>query len=79
VNFARQAASLATNILVIVVRDAGSVLVHAYDGSIDHLHRRIMTGSELFHRRTTAMQRRRDNDEYGHQTLARSARLAAAP
>jgi hypothetical protein len=28
---------------VIVVRDAGSVLVHAHDGGIDHLHRRVMT------------------------------------
>lgn len=46
VNFARQPPSRATPILVIVVRDTGSVLVHAHDGSIDHLHRRIMTGSK---------------------------------
>jgi hypothetical protein len=31
---------------MIVVRDAGSVLVHAHDGGIDHLHRRIMTGGQ---------------------------------
>jgi hypothetical protein len=30
--------------LVIVVRHVGSVLVHAHDGGIDYLHRRIMTG-----------------------------------
>ena len=32
--------------MMIVVRDAGSVLVHAHDGGIDHLHRRIMTGGQ---------------------------------
>jgi hypothetical protein len=32
---------------VIVVRDAGFVLVHAHDGSIDHLHRCVMTGGQL--------------------------------
>jgi hypothetical protein len=31
------APSGATHILIIVVRDAGSVLVHAHDGGIDHL------------------------------------------
>jgi hypothetical protein len=35
--------------LTIVVRDAGSVLVHAHDRSIDHLHRRVMTGGQRFH------------------------------
>src|SRR5215831_15750602 len=49
VNFARQAPSRATHILVIVVRDTGSVLVHAHDGGIDHLHRRVMTGGQRFH------------------------------
>ena len=34
---------------MIVVRDAGSVLVHAHDGGIDHLHRRIMTGGQRIH------------------------------
>src|SRR6516164_3081532 len=33
VNFARQAPSRATHILVIVVRDTGSVLVHAHDAA----------------------------------------------
>ena len=49
VNFAGQAPSRATHILVIVVRDAGSVLVHAHDGGIDHLHRRVMTGGQRTH------------------------------
>ena len=49
VNLARQAPSRATHILVIVVRDTGAVLVHAHDGGIDHLHRRIMTGRQRFH------------------------------
>jgi hypothetical protein len=35
--------------LVIVVRDAGSVLVHAHDRRIDHLHLRIMTGGQRIH------------------------------
>jgi hypothetical protein len=35
--------------LVIVVRDAGSVLMHAYDGGIDHLHGRVMTGGQGIH------------------------------
>jgi hypothetical protein len=34
---------------MIVVRDAGSVLVHSDDGSINHLHRRVMTGGKRIH------------------------------
>jgi len=34
------------HILLIVVRDTGSVLVHAHDRGIDHLHRRVMTGGQ---------------------------------
>jgi hypothetical protein len=49
VNLTRQAPSRATHILVIVVRDAGSVLVHPHDGSIDHLHCRVMTGGQRIH------------------------------
>src|SRR5712672_870547 len=49
VNLAGQAASRATHILVVVVRDTGSVLVHAHDGGIYHLHRRVMTGSQRIH------------------------------
>jgi hypothetical protein len=49
VNLARQAPSRARHILVIVVRDTGAVLVHAHDRGIDHLHRRIMTGSQRIH------------------------------
>ena len=46
VKLARQAPSRATHVLVIVVRDTGSVLVHAHDGGIDHQHRRVVTGSQ---------------------------------
>src|SRR3954454_15823166 len=46
VNLARQASSRATHVLVIVVRDTGSVLMHAHDGGIDHPHRRVVTGSQ---------------------------------
>ena len=45
VNLARQAPSRATHILVIVVCDAGSVLVHAHDGGIDHLDSGIVGSS----------------------------------
>ena len=31
---------------MIVVRDAGSVLVHSYDGGIDRLNRRVVTGGQ---------------------------------
>jgi hypothetical protein len=34
---------------MIVVRDAGSVLVHPHDRRVDHLHRRIMTGDQRIH------------------------------
>ncbi len=34
---------------MIVVRDTGSVLVHADDGGINHLYRRVMTGSKRIH------------------------------
>src|ERR1700738_2562432 len=30
-------------------RDPGSVLVHANNGGIDHLHRRVMTGGQRIH------------------------------
>jgi hypothetical protein len=49
VNLAGQAASRPAHILVIVVRDTGSMLVHAHDGGIDHLHRRVMTGGQRNH------------------------------
>jgi hypothetical protein len=49
VNLARQAPSSATYVLMIVVRDAGPVLVHANDGGIDHLHRRVMVGVQCIH------------------------------
>jgi hypothetical protein len=49
VNLAGQATSRATHSLVIVVRDTRSVLVRAYDRSIDHLHCRIMTSGQRIH------------------------------
>ena len=49
VNLGGQAPSRAPHILMIVVRDTGSALVHADDGGINHLHRRVMTGSKRIH------------------------------
>src|ERR1700722_18668463 len=34
---------------MIIVGDAGSVLVHADDRGIDHLHRRVTTGGQCIH------------------------------
>ena len=34
---------------MIVIRDAGSVLVHSDDGGVNHLYRRVMTGSQRIH------------------------------
>jgi hypothetical protein len=48
-NLAGQAASRAAHVLMIVIRDAGPVLVHAHDGGINHLHRRVMTGGKRIH------------------------------
>ena len=33
----------------VIVRNAGSVLMHADDGCIDHLHRHVMTGGQRIH------------------------------
>jgi len=49
VNLGHEASSRATHGLVIVVRDTRSVLVHAHNGGIDHLHRRVMTGGQRIH------------------------------
>jgi hypothetical protein len=49
VNLVCQAPSRATHILVIVVRHTGSVLVHADDAGINHLHRRVMTDRKRNH------------------------------
>src|SRR5258705_5229474 len=49
VNLACEPPSRATHILVIVVCDACSVLVHAHDRGIDHLHRRVVTGGQPIH------------------------------
>jgi len=39
VNFAGKSATRATNMLAAVIGDAGTLLVHADDRRIDHLHR----------------------------------------
>src|SRR5665213_1222162 len=49
VNLAGQAASRAAHVLVIVISHACPVLVNADDGGINHLHRRVMTGSKRIH------------------------------
>jgi hypothetical protein len=49
VNLARQPASRATHISLSVAGDAGSVLVYADNGRVDHLHGRIMRGGQRFH------------------------------
>ena len=33
----------------VIVRNAGSVPMHARGGCIDHLHRRVMTGGQRIH------------------------------
>ena len=44
-----RASSRATHVLVIVVRDTGSMLMHAHDGGIDHLHGRIVSRRQAIH------------------------------
>ena len=49
VNRAGQATSRAAHVLQIVVRHACPVLVHPDNGGINHLHRRVVTGSKRIH------------------------------
>ena len=49
VNLARKAPSRAPHILMIVVRDTGSMLVHAHNGGINDRYRRVVTGSKRIH------------------------------
>ena len=49
VNFGGQPATRAAHVLLIIARDAGSVLMHSHDGRIDHLHRCIMHCSQCIH------------------------------
>jgi hypothetical protein len=49
VNLACQAAARSAHILLVVISDSGSVLVHAHNGSIDHLHRRVMSCGQRIH------------------------------
>jgi hypothetical protein len=48
-DLAGQPASRATHILAAVIGDAGTLLVHADDGRVDHLHCRIMSSSQRIH------------------------------
>ena len=48
-NFAGQSASRATYRLASVSSDAGSVLMHAHDGRVDHLDGRIMSDGKRVH------------------------------
>jgi hypothetical protein len=49
VYLAGKSAARTAHMLLFVIRDAGPVLVHAHDRCIDHLHRRIMSGSQRIH------------------------------
>ena len=49
VNLAGKSASRTAHMLLFVACDTGPVLVHAHDRRIDHLHRRIMSGSQRIH------------------------------
>src|SRR5664279_4884972 len=49
VDLTRQSASRAPHMLLCIARDAGPVLVHAYYGSINHLHGRIMACGQRIH------------------------------
>src|SRR5262245_35108518 len=48
-DLAGQPATRATNMLAVVIGDAGTMLVHADNGRIDHLHCRIMCHRQGIH------------------------------
>ena len=48
-DLAGQPATRATNMLVVIIGDARTMLVHADNGRIDHLHRRIMCRRQGIH------------------------------
>jgi hypothetical protein len=48
-DLAGQPATRSTNKLTAVVSDAGTLLVHADDRRLDHLHSRIMSSSQRIH------------------------------
>ena len=48
-DLAGQPATRATNMLAVVIGDAGTMLVHADNGRIDHLNRRIMCHRQRIH------------------------------
>ena len=47
--FYEHRASRPTHQLLTVPSDAGSMLVHAHNGRIDHLHGRLMVGGQCIH------------------------------
>ena len=49
VDFAGQSASRAAHVLLTIFRDACSMLVHAYNGRIDHLNGRIVNRRQAIH------------------------------
>ena len=50
VNLACQAATRSAHILLVVISDAGSVLVHAHNGRINDLHGRIVACGKRIHK-----------------------------
>ena len=48
VDFAGQSASRSAHVLLMIFRDARSMLVHAYNGCIDHLHGGIVSRRQAF-------------------------------
>jgi hypothetical protein len=49
VDFAGQSASRAAHVLLTIFCNACSMLVHAYNGRIDHLHGRIVSRRQAIH------------------------------
>jgi hypothetical protein len=54
---------MSAHILMIVVRDTGSV--HAHDGRIDHPRRRVMSGDQRIHDAVRAGERLSEHDRPG--------------
>ena len=48
-NLAGRSAPRTTHVLLAIVRDTGTVLVHAHNRRIDHVHRRVMSTGEGVH------------------------------
>ena len=57
-DLAGQPATRPANMLAAVIGDAGTMLVHADDRRIDHLHRSIVNGSQRIMSRSQTLDRR---------------------